>query len=48
MTIDFFRAQDDLLAGHWDTVDYVRLYTGLGMLPEGRSRRRLSIRSKGP
>ena len=35
MTIDFFRAQDDLLAEHWDTVDYVGLYTGLGMLPEG-------------
>jgi hypothetical protein len=31
---DFFRIQDGLGAEHWDTVDYVRLYESVGLLPD--------------
>lgn len=34
ISADFLRIEDGLAAEHWDTVDYVRLYQSLGLLPE--------------
>jgi predicted ester cyclase len=34
MSADFFRVEDGLAAEHWDTVDYVRLYQSIGLLPD--------------
>jgi predicted ester cyclase len=33
MSADFLRMENGLAAEHWDTVDYVRLYTSFGLLP---------------
>lgn len=31
-SVDFFRVEDGLLVEHWETVDFVRLYQGYGLL----------------
>jgi predicted ester cyclase len=31
---DFFRIQDGLIAEHWETVDWVRVYQSFGLLPD--------------
>jgi predicted SnoaL-like aldol condensation-catalyzing enzyme len=33
---DFLRIENGLVAEHWDTVDYVRLYQSFGLLPGDR------------
>jgi predicted ester cyclase len=33
-TQDFFRIQDGLIAEHWETVDWVRVYQSFGLLPD--------------
>jgi predicted SnoaL-like aldol condensation-catalyzing enzyme len=34
ISADFFRIEDGVAAEHWDTVDYIRLYQSLGLLPD--------------
>ena len=33
-TLDFFRVEDGLIAEHWETVDWVRVYQSFGLLPD--------------
>jgi predicted SnoaL-like aldol condensation-catalyzing enzyme len=33
-TLDFFRIEDGLIAEHWESVDWVRVYQPFGLLPD--------------
>jgi predicted ester cyclase len=33
-TLDFFRIEDGLIAEHWESVDWVRVYQSFGLLPD--------------
>jgi len=33
-SLDFFRIEDGLIAEHWETVDWIRLYQCFGLLPD--------------
>jgi predicted ester cyclase len=33
-TLDFFRVEDGLIAEHWESVDWVRVYQSFGLLPD--------------
>jgi len=33
-SLDFFRIEDGLIAEHWETVDWVRVYQSFGLLPD--------------
>jgi predicted SnoaL-like aldol condensation-catalyzing enzyme len=34
-SLDFFRIEDGLIAEHWETVDWVRVYQSFGLLSDG-------------
>jgi predicted SnoaL-like aldol condensation-catalyzing enzyme len=33
-SLDFFRIEDGLIAEHWETVDWVRVYQSFGLLSD--------------